>query len=226
MLFSDRSDAGRRLARRLQGLRGEDVVVLGLPRGGVPVAFEVAEALDAPLDVIVVRKLPVPFQPELGMGAIGESGVRILNEGIVHHAHVSARELAGIEAVERAELDRQVARYRRGLPRVPLTGRTAVVVDDGIATGATAWAASRVARLLGAHRVVMAVPVAPPRWTVELRDATDNMISLDTPAPFYCIGEWYEDFTQVTDAEVAECLARRATGSGGAVPPSPMPQAS
>jgi putative phosphoribosyl transferase len=226
MLFSDRSDAGRRLARRLERLRGEDVVVLGLPRGGVPVAFEIAEALDAPLDVIVVRKLPVPSQPELGMGAIGEGGVRIVNEAIVRAALVSARELTTIETVERAELDRQLGCYRGGRQRVPLIGRTAIVVDDGIATGATAWAACRVARLLGARRVVMAVPVAPPRWTVELRDVADQQICLDTPAPFYGIGEWYRDFTQVTDAEVADYLARRAGGSAGAVLPSTEPRAS
>ena len=226
MRFEDRAEAGRRLVRHLEHLRNEDVVVLGLPRGGVPVAFEVAVALDAPLDVIVVRKLPVPSQPELGMGAIGEGGVRIVNEAIVRAALVSARELTGIEAVERAELDRQLGCYRNGRPRVTLTGRTAIVVDDGIATGATAWAACRVARLLGARRVIMAVPVAPPRWTVELRDVADQQICLETPAPFYSIGQWYRDFTQVTEAQVAGYLARRAGGSAGAVLPSTEPRAS
>src|SRR5690606_13759866 len=141
MFFADRVDAGRRLASRLQHLRDESVVVLGLPRGGVPVASEVARALDAPLDVIVVRKLGVPFQPELGMGAIGEDGVRIIIDEIVRMAGVSISELAAVETRERAELERRAQRFRGGRPRAALAGRTAVIVDDGIATGSTARAA-------------------------------------------------------------------------------------
>ena len=135
MVFADRSDAGRRLAARLRHLRGQHVVVLGLPRGGVPVAFEVARALGAPLDVIVVRKLGVPFQPELAMGAIGEDGVRVLNQEVIQRSGISAGELAAVEARERAELARRAHRYRRGRARLPLAGCTAVVVDDGVATG-------------------------------------------------------------------------------------------
>jgi putative phosphoribosyl transferase len=224
MRFSNRSDAGRRLVPHLRDLRSEDVVVLGLPRGGVPVAFEVAEALDAPLDVLIVRKLGLPSSPDLGFGAIGEEGVRIVNDAIVRTARLSRRDVDRIEAVERAELDRSLDLYRNGRTRVPLTGRTALLVDDGIATGSTAWAACRAARLLGAQRVVMAVPVAPGRWTAGLRDVADEMICLDTPSPYYCVGEWYDDFTQVTDAEVADYLTRRPPATGGA--PSPVPRAS
>lgn len=209
MLFTNRVDAGRRLAQRLKHLRAEDVVVLGLPRGGVPVAAEVAAALGAPLDVIVVRKLGAPFQPELGMGAIGEEGVRIVNSDIVRAVGVSAAGLARVEQAERDELERRVRRYRGDRPRVPLEGRTAIVVDDGIATGSTAWAACQVARRQGARRVVVAVPVAPPRWTVGLREVADDLIALATPAPFYGIGEWYGDFTPTGDDEVRACLERR-----------------
>ena len=207
MRFEDRAEAGRQLARQLDHLRDEDVVVLGVSRGGVPVAAEVAEALGAPLDVVVVRKLPTPSQPELGMGAIGEDGVRIVNEGIVRAVGVSRRELADIEEAERAELGRQLDLYRGERQSVPLAGSTVIVVDDGIATGVTAWAACRTARLRGARRVVVAVPVAPPRWTAELRDAADEMICLATPAPYYDTGRWYRDFTPVTDADVAVLLA-------------------
>src|SRR5262244_2187683 len=136
----DRTDAGRALARSLEYLRGSDVVVLGLPRGGVPVAFEVAMALEAPLDVIVVRKLGVPYQPELAMGAIGEGGVRITNENLLLRGHVTKEQVAKVERAERAELERRVRRLRRGRPPLALTGRTAVLVDDGAATGATARA--------------------------------------------------------------------------------------
>ena len=143
MRFPNRVEAGRRLARRLEHLRGQDLVVLGLPRGGVPVALQVAEALDAPLDIIVVRKLGVPAQPELGMGAIGEDGVRVINEEIVTMTGVTATELASVETHERAELERRARRFRGDRPRVGLVGRVVVVVDDGIATGSTARAACR-----------------------------------------------------------------------------------
>ena len=159
MSFLDRTDAGRRLAQRTLHLRGENVVVLGLPRGGVPVAAEVARALRAPLDVIVVRKLGVPVQPELGMGAIGEGGVRIINPEVVAIAHVTDAEIAAVERRERAELERRARRFRGERRRTPLTGRTAIIIDDGIATGSTARAACQVARAQGAARVVLAVPV-------------------------------------------------------------------
>ena len=206
MPFLDRVDAGRRLAGQLRHLRGQDVVVLGLPRGGVPVALQVALELDAPLDVIVVRKLGVPFQSELGMGAIGEDGVRIINEDVVRIAGVSVHELDQVEQRERVELERRARRFRTGRPRVALAGRTAVVVDDGIATGSTARAACEVARAQGAARVVLAVPVAPPGWTERIKGAADELICLETPAPFYAIGQFYADFSQTSDQEVTACL--------------------
>ena len=162
MRFRDRSDAGRQLASRLLPLRGEDVVVLGLPRGGVPVAVEVARAIRAPLDVILVRKLGVPAQPELGMGAIGEGDAKVINADVVRYAGVSEADITAVERRERSELERRITRFRGDVPREPLTGRIAVLVDDGIATGSTARAACQVARAQGAARVVLAVPVAPP----------------------------------------------------------------
>jgi putative phosphoribosyl transferase len=210
MLFVDRADAGRRLAERLGHLQADDVVVVGLPRGGVPVAFEVAEALDAPLDVIVVRKLGVPAQPELAMGAIGEDGVRVVDRDIVHAARVRDHEMAAVEARERVELERRARRFRGDRPRVPLTACTVVVVDDGIATGSTAKAACQVARADGARRVVVATPVAPPGWTVRLEDTADELVAVATPARFHGVGQWYDDFTQTTDEEVVASLARRA----------------
>ena len=212
-LFDDRADAGRRLAGRLTHLHGGCVVV-GLPRGGVPVAAEVAAALDVPLDVIVVRKLGVPTQPELGMGAIGEGGVRIVNEDIVRQSGVRLDELDAVERRERAELERRVDRYRGGRAAVALADRTVIVVDDGIATGSTARAACAVVRALGATRVVLAVPVAPPRWADDLGDAADELVCVATPEPFRAIGPWYRDFTQTSDDEVVTALAAADTRFG------------
>lgn len=216
MVFTDRVDAGRRLATKLLYLRDQPVVVLGLPRGGVPVAAEVAAALDAPLDVIVVRKLGVPFQPELGMGAIGEDGARVINEEIVRMAQVSDRQLADVEARERSELERRAQRFRGDRPREPLEGRIALVVDDGIATGSTARAACLVARAHGAARVVLAVPVAPPDWTERFVGVADELVCVDTPEPFFAIGQFYANFSQTPDDEVVACLERareRATAA-------------
>ncbi|MGZ6895955.1 MAG: phosphoribosyltransferase family protein [Acidimicrobiia bacterium] len=206
MEFLDRVDAGQRLGRRLAFLKGKDVVVLGLPRGGVPVAREVADVLGAPLDVIVVRKLGVPFQPELAMGAVGEDGVVIVNDEIVRMAGVGEAELAEVEARERAELERRVRRFRGGRPKVSLAGRIALVVDDGIATGSTARAACQVARAHGAHRVVLAVPVASPGWERKIGRDADELVALVTPEPFYAVGQFYADFSQTTDDEVVACL--------------------
>lgn len=222
-MFTDRADAGRRLAGRLTFLRGSEVVVLGLPRGGVPVAFEVARELDAPLDVIVVRKLGLPAQPELAMGAVGEGGVRILNREVVRRAWVAAEDLAAVEQRERQELARQARQFRAGRSRVDLGGRTAVVVDDGIATGSTARAACQVAREQGARRVIMAAPVGAPGSARSLQGACDQAICLRTPAFFSSVGEWYADFAPVPDAEVAALLQRAAakpTVSGPASPGS------
>jgi putative phosphoribosyl transferase len=221
MSFLDRSDAGRRLANRTLHLRGEDVVVLALPRGGVPVAAEVARALGAPLDVIVVRKLGVPVQPELGMGAIGEGDVRIINPEVVAITHVTDAEIAAVERRERAELDRRAQRFRGDRPRTPLAGRTAVIIDDGIATGSTARAACQVARAQGAARVVLAVPVAPPSACTALAADADEVICLETPGHFLAIGEWYQDFSQTSDREVVSLLQRAAAepGPAGAAAP-------
>jgi len=220
MSFTDRSDAGRRLASQLLHLRGEDVVVLGLPRGGVPVAAEVARALNAPLDVIVVRKLGVPFQPELGMGAIGEGDVRIVNPEVVAITHVTDAEIAAVEKRERAELERRARRFRGDRRRTPLIGRTAVIIDDGIATGSTARAACQVAKAQGAARVVLAAPVAPPSACAALAADADEVICLETPRHFMAIGEWYQDFSQTSDAEVISLL--RAAEEEG--PPAEAPR--
>jgi uncharacterized protein (TIGR00369 family) len=214
MRFRNRSDAGRRLAGRLQFLRTEDVVVLGLPRGGVPVAAEVARALGAPLDVILVRKLGVPAQPELGLGAIGESGARVINPEVVRYAHVSEAEIAQVERKERAELQRRAQRFREDAAHEPLAGRIAVIVDDGIATGATARAACQVARALGAATVVLAVPVAPPSADTAMRGDADEVICLEMPERFLAIGEWYEDFAQTSDEEVVALLRAARAGPG------------
>ncbi|MDJ0346405.1 phosphoribosyltransferase family protein [Streptomyces sp. H10-C2] len=210
MPFANRTEAGRLLAGRLRHLRGQDSVVLGLPRGGVPVAVEVAEALDAPLDVIVVRKLGVPYQTELGMGAIGEGGVRVINREVMRRGHISDDELAAVEGRERVELERRAQRFRGGRPCARIQGRTAIVVDDGVATGSTARAACQIARANGAARVVLAVPVAPHDWTDRLGQDADELVAVETPRLFMAIGEWYADFTQTTDDEVMACLARAA----------------
>jgi putative phosphoribosyl transferase len=207
VVFEDRVDAGTRLARELDFLRSEDVVVLGLPRGGVPVASVVAEALDAPLDVIVVRKLGVPFQPELAMGAIGEGGVRVLDRHLVARARITDEEIDAVERRERAVLDSRVDRLRRGRPRVDLHGRVAVIVDDGIATGATARAACQVARRLGAARVVLAVPVAPAHTAARLPEA-DEVVCVSAPEHFMAVGAHYVDFSPTSDDEVVALLDR------------------
>ncbi|MFD2356525.1 phosphoribosyltransferase [Nonomuraea ferruginea] len=212
-VFVDRHDAGVRLAERVrEAVSDENVVVVGLPRGGVPVAFEVARALGAPLDVIVVRKLGVPFQPELGFGAIGEGGVRVINAGVVQMAHLTRGRWLGVTEDEQAEVMRRASRFRRDRAPVDLAGRTVVVVDDGIATGGTARAACQVARAHGAGRVILAVPVGPPETIESLRADADEVICLETPADLFAIGFWYRDFTQTTDDEVIELLGR-STGA-------------
>ncbi|MCX4583965.1 phosphoribosyltransferase [Streptomyces sp. NBC_01481] len=208
MLFTDRTDAGRQLAEALRHVQGEEPVVLGLPRGGVPVAFEVARALGAPLDVIVVRKLGVPYHRELGFGAIGEGGVRVISDDIVRMSRAGQDELKSVERAEEAELARQARRFRADRPRLALTGRTVIIVDDGIATGATAAAACQVVQAQGAGRVVLAVPVAPPDAVEWLRVEADEVVCLSTPRAFRAVGEWYMDFSQTPDEEVASLLAQ------------------
>lgn len=211
MLFADRADAGQQLADALRPLATSDPVVLGLPRGGVPVAYRVARELGATLDVIVVRKLGVPYHPELGFGAIGEGGVRVISEDIMRRGRVSRADAAAVERAEEAELLRRARAFRSGRPRIPLTGRTVIVVDDGIATGATALAACEVARAHGAARVVLAVPVAPPDAAERLGGQVDELVCLSAPPGFSAVGEWYRDFGQTPDEEVVSLLARAAT---------------
>lgn len=213
LIFRDRRDAGRRLAGALGRFAHEDVVVLGLPRGGVPVAFEVARALRAPLDVVVVRKLGVPFQPELGMGAIGEGGARILDQEVLEMARVDEADLEAVERREQVEIERRARRFRGDRPRVPLEGRTAIIIDDGVATGSTARVACQVVRAQGAAKIVLAVPVAPALSLAELRAVADEVVCLETPEPFFAVGQWYQDFSQTTDDEVVELLAQAETGA-------------
>ncbi|UED84174.1 phosphoribosyltransferase [Streptomyces profundus] len=208
MRFADRREAGQRLAHALTSLRGRDVVVLGLPRGGVPVAAEVATALRAPLDVAVVRKLGLPAQPELAMGAIAEDGARVLNDQVVGGAGVPGDRLAEVESRERAELDRRAVAYRGERPRISVAGRTVVLVDDGIATGATARAACRSARERGAALVVLAVPVAPADWERRIGDAADELVCPHVEDDFLAVGQFYDDFAQTTDEQVVEFLRR------------------
>ena len=196
-------------------LRGQDVVVLGLPRGGVPVAFEVADALEAPLDILLVRKLGVPFHPELAFGAIGEGGVRILNRSVMREARLSGKEMAAVENKERAELQRRSERFRGDHPPISLKGRIAVIIDDGIATGSTARAACQVARAKGASRVVLGVPVGAGDTAEEFAKYADEVVCLETPVPYFAVGQGYRNFTQTSDDEVATLLnrARRSFGA-------------
>jgi putative phosphoribosyl transferase len=216
MTFADREDAGLRLADLLEFLRGQPVVVLGLPRGGVPVAAKVASKLGAPMDVIIVRKTGVPFQPELAMGAVGEDGIAVTSPDVVAMAGVTDQELAAVQAREGSEVAARAARYRAGRPRLDLAGKVAVVVDDGIATGATARAACQIARAHGAARVVLAVPVAPAGWQDRVGVSADEFASVLEPSNFFAVGQFYDDFSQTTDEQVIACLRAAGTPSGPA----------
>lgn len=206
--FRDRVDAGRRLAERLVHLRGPDTVVLALPRGGVPVAAEVASRLGAPLDVVIVRKLGSPQNPEYAIGAIGENGVRVVDGDAARRSGVDAATLDAIERRERVELERRSSIFRGDRPRMPLMGKVAVLVDDGIATGSTARAACGVVRASMARRIVLAVPVAPAGWEAALGSAADELMCVTAPVSFSSVGQWYDDFEQTPDAEVIRALAR------------------
>ncbi len=212
--FRDRHDAGRRVAAVVGHYAGrDDVLVLALPRGGVPVGYEVSRALDAPLDVMQVRKLGVPGHEELAMGAIASGGVRILSEDVVGALQIPERVIATVAAAEEHELDRRERIYREGRPFPDVRGRTVILVDDGLATGSTMRAAAAALRAQGAGRLVVAVPVAPKETCDALRELVDEVICAVTPEPFLAVGEWYEDFTQTSDAEVQELLRRAAVAA-------------
>ena len=208
MRFRDRTDAGRRLAAKLADYAGrDDVIVLALPRGGVPVGAEVANALGAPLDVFLVRKLGAPGREELAMGAIASGGVRVLNPDVVDQLQIPTKWIDVVAAREGEELARREAAYRDGRPAPDVRGKTVILVDDGLATGASMKAAVAALRDLGPARVVVAVPVGAPETCQELGALADEVVCAVTPDPFYAVGSWYADFEQTTDEEVRELLA-------------------
>ena len=211
-IFQDRTDAGRQLAEKLLSYAGrDDVIVLALPRGGVPVAFEVAQRVRVPLDVCVVRKLGVPGHEELAMGAIASGGVRVLNED-VHYVLPDAQSIVEmVTAIEREELKRRERDYRSNRPAPEVRGRTVILVDDGLATGATMRAAAAALRQQGAAKIIVAVPVGAPGTCHEIRSVADEVVCLQTPGSFMGVGQYYEDFSQTTDEEVRELLAASAS---------------
>ncbi len=213
-LFLNRDDAGRQLADELSpsiGAGAGDAVVLGLPRGGVPVAAAVSARIGAPLDVLVVRKIPTPGQPELALGAVGEGGVAILNERIVATLRLPEETVDGIAARSGREVAERLERFRGGREPVPIRDRDAIIIDDGIATGATMMAAVGVARTRGCRSITIAVPVATTEAVMKIGAEVDDMVCLHTPRGFRAVGQWYADFTQVTEKEVVDLLA----ASGG-----------
>ena len=209
--FQNRIDAGRRLAARLVAYAGrDDVLVLGLPRGGVPVAFEIAMALDAPLDVFIVRKLGLPGHEEFGIGAIASGDVRVVDAAVLRAYDVDPEALERITARERLELDRRERRYRDDRPFPTIEDRVVILVDDGLATGSTMRAAIAALRRKHPSKIVVAVPVGAPETCTAMAQLVDEVVCLDTPDPFYAVGLWYEDFEQTGDAEVHELLERAA----------------
>ncbi len=208
-MYRNRSQAGKHLAEALEPYKGAGALVLGLPRGGVEVAYEIAEALDAELDVLVVRKLGAPQNPELGLGAIASYGARFIDDDIVSALNVPAGTLERIEQDERREMHRRQSAYRGDAEPPRLQGRTVIIVDDGIATGGTAMAAIRAVRTLKPQRIILAVPVAPPDSVEKLKPLVDELVCPCTPEPFMAIGQWYEQFDQTSDKRVIELLQRR-----------------
>ncbi len=213
--FRDRTDAGQRLAHALERYRDrEDVVVLALPRGGVPVGAEVAETLGAPLDVFVVRKIGVPGQPELAMGAIASGDVEVRNEDVLRHLNVSERAVRDVVERERAELERRERMYRHDRPPLDVAGKVVILVDDGLATGATMRAAVEALCRRDPAAVVVAVPTAAEDTCDVFRTLVDDVVCLETPEPFLGVGRWYVDFAQVSDADVANLLRRSEAAQG------------
>jgi putative phosphoribosyl transferase len=205
--FRNRTDAGRQLASKLVKFQGRsDLLVLALPRGGVPVAYEVANILHAPMDIFLVRKLGVPGHEELAFGAIASGGLRVINESIVHSTHLSPGQIEAAVAREKVELARRERSYRGDRPPPDPKGLTVILVDDGLATGATMLAAARALRQENPKHIVIAVPVAAPATCNEFRPEVDEIICAITPEPFHAVGLWYEDFSQITDEEVKELL--------------------
>jgi putative phosphoribosyl transferase len=212
--FSNRAEAGRRLAKGLEKFAGrDDVIVLGLPRGGVPVAYEVARALGVHLDVFIVRKLGVPGFEELAVGAIASGGVRVLNEDVARALPNADEIIDKVTTKETAELERREENYRGGRPAPDLRDRVVILVDDGLATGATMRAAIRALRQRGVARIVVAVPVGPPETCREVEEEADEMVCAMTPESFHAVGQYYEDFSQTSDDEVRELVARAAQES-------------
>ncbi|HET7599789.1 MAG TPA: phosphoribosyltransferase family protein [Gemmatimonadales bacterium] len=209
--FRNRAEAGRRLAGDLEAYAGRrDVIVLALPRGGVPVAFEVARALHAPLDVFIVRKLGLPSHPELAIGAVASGGIRLVDETALAQFGVTDQQLAAVTADEERELERRERRYRGTRPSPDVTGKTVILVDDGLATGSTMAAAATALRAQNPAKLVVAVPVAPPETCAAFHRLVDDVVCAVTPEPFYAVGLWYQDFEQTTDAEVHDLLERAA----------------
>lgn len=207
MLYRDRTEAGRELAQKLAEYRGRgDVVVLGLPRGGVPVAFEVAAALHAPLDVFVVRKLGTPGQPELAMGAIASGGVRVLNHDVVRALGIPDFKIEEVAQAEGEELRRREQQYRGSRPPLDVRDKTVILVDDGLATGSTMRAAAAALKQAGARKIVVAVPVAAEQSCAAVRSDVDDLVCAAMPEPFWAVGQWYRDFDQTTDDEVRSLL--------------------
>jgi predicted phosphoribosyltransferase len=217
-VFRNRREAGAALARKLEHHKGrDDVVVLGLPRGGVPVAFEVARALGAPLDVLLVRKLGAPGQRELAMGAIATGGVRVLNEEVIAWHGVSLDEIESVARIEAAELGRREQAYREGRPGAEVKDRVVLIIDDGLATGSTMKAAVKALRARSPARIVVAVPVGPPESCRELSSLADEVVCVSQPDSFFAVGQWYIDFSQTSDEEVCALLRADYSARTGTV---------
>lgn len=214
-MFTDRTEAGRALAEALREYAGrKDVIVLALPRGGLPVGYEVAHALGVPLDILIVRKVGVPGHRELAMGAIASGGVRVRNEEVIGQLRIRPEQFDAVAREEEVELERREREYRGGRPRPELAGKTVIVIDDGMATGSTMHAGVRALRKLAPARIVVAVPHAPPDTCESLDEEADDVVCLSMPEPYIAVGRWYREFDQLDDAEVREILDRAGTDHG------------